>query len=239
MIELAGMPQPPDSSGSMALPQASRSDDSAFAGKREAMVAEQIVARGVRDAKVLSAMREVPRHLFVPAGLVNEAYHDCPVPIGHGQTISQPFIVAFMSEALKLVGGETVLEVGAGCGYQSAVLSRIAARVFGIEIVEALAADTRPRLARLGYENVEIRSGDGYLGWAEHAPFDAIMLNAAAPHVPEPLVAQLKEGGRMILPVGDYAQELVMVTRRGATYERRTVLDVRFVPKTGAIRGPA
>jgi len=200
------------------------------------MVASQIVVRGVRDAKTLAAMRSVPRHLFVPPELTRSAYDDRPLPIGHGQTISQPYIVAFMTEALGLKGGETVLEVGAGSGYQSAVLSRIAAKVFGIEIVEPLATEAKQRMARLGYKNVEIRAGDGYAGWPEHAPFDAILVAAAAPRVPEPLKRQLKDGGRLILPVGDQVQELRIVTRRGATFEERNVLAVRFVPMTGEIR---
>jgi protein-L-isoaspartate(D-aspartate) O-methyltransferase len=236
MIRFVAMPLLPDSSEPVASIQAVLPEDAALLRAREAMVAVQIVARGVRDAKTLEAMRQVPRHLFVPPSLVKEAYEDHPLPIGHGQTISQPYIVAFMTEALGLKGGETVLEVGAGSGYQSAVLSRIAARVFGIEIVEALAREGKERLARLGYSNVEIRAGDGYLGWPEHAPFDAIMVTAAAPRVPEPLKRQLKDGGRLVLPVGDYAQELRIVTRRGPAFHERDVMGVRFVPMTGAIR---
>lgn len=226
----------PDSMEPPARQEIARSEEAAFARARDAMVASQIVARGVRDPKTLAAMREVPRHLFVPPASRHEAYFDHPLPIGHGQTISQPYIVAFMTEALGLKGGETVLEVGAGSGYQSAILSRIAARVFGIEIVEPLAQEARTRLKTLGYSTVEIRAGDGYLGWPEHAPFDAILVAAAAPRVPEPLKAQLKDGGRLILPVGDYVQELKIVTRRGATFEERNVLGVRFVPMTGEIR---
>ncbi|MBK5257475.1 MAG: protein-L-isoaspartate(D-aspartate) O-methyltransferase [Vicinamibacteria bacterium] len=200
------------------------------------MVASQIITRGVRDPKTLAAMRAVPRHLFVPARLAGEAHADRPLPIGYGQTISQPYIVAFMTEALGLKGGETVLEVGAGSGYQSAVLSRIAARVFGIEIVEPLAREAKERVASLGYTNVEIRAGDGYAGWPEHAPFDAILVAAAAPRVPESLKQQLKDGGRLILPLGEHIQELKIVTRRGATFEERSLLAVQFVPMTGEIR---
>ena len=203
---------------------------------REAMVAGQIEQRGVRDARTLAAMRKVPRHLFVPLALVGQAYDDHPLPIGHEQTISQPYIVAFMTEALGLHGGENVLEVGTGSGYQAAVLAEIAARVYTIEIVAPLAEEARERLKRLGYRNVEVRAGDGYLGWPEKAPFDAIMVTAAAPRIPEPLKQQLKEGGRLVIPVGEAYQELIVVTRKGATYAEDRVLPVRFVPMTGKVR---
>jgi protein-L-isoaspartate(D-aspartate) O-methyltransferase len=203
---------------------------------RERMVADQIAARGVRDPRVLAALRKVPRHLFVPEAAAGAAYDDHPLPIGHGQTISQPYIVAFMTEALGLRGGETVLEVGTGSGYQAAVLAEIAARVYSIEIVDALAAEARERLRRLGYATVEVRAGDGYAGWPEAAPFDAIMVTAAAPRIPEPLKQQLRDGGRLVLPVGDEYQELIVVTRRGASFEERRVLPVRFVPMTGKVR---
>ncbi|HXK10802.1 MAG TPA: protein-L-isoaspartate(D-aspartate) O-methyltransferase [Vicinamibacteria bacterium] len=211
-------------------------EDDGFAQAREEMVSSQIAARGVRDPPTLAAMRRVARHLFVPPGVAGQAYEDHPLPIGHGQTISQPYIVAFMTEALGLRGGETVLEVGTGSGYQAAVLAGIASRVYTIEIVEPLARDAAALLKRLGYTNVEVRAGDGYLGWPEAAPFDAIMVTAAAPHVPEPLKRQLKEGGRLILPVGDEWQELVVVTRRGDRFEEKRVLPVRFVPMTGKVR---
>ena len=203
---------------------------------REAMVAEQLASRGVRDAKTLAAVRKVPRHLFVPPSSQREAYDDHPLPIGHGQTISQPYIVGFMTEALGLRGGETVLEVGTGSGYQAAVLSEIAGKVYTIEIVPALAEEARGRLLRLGYANVEVRAGDGYLGWPEAAPFDAITVTAAAPRVPQPLKEQLRDGGRLILPVGEEYQELIVVTRRGTAFEERRVLPVRFVPMTGKVR---
>ena len=207
-----------------------------LARAREAMVASQIVARGVRDPLTLAALRKVPRHMFVPAASAAQAYEDHPLPIGHGQTISQPYVVAFMTEALNLRGGESVLEVGTGCGYQAAVLAEIAARVHTIEIVEALAVEAAARLKRLGYANVSVRAGDGYQGWPEAAPFDAIVVTAAAPHVPEPLRQQLRDGGRLIVPVGDEWQELVLVTRHGERFEEQRVLPVRFVPMTGKVR---
>jgi len=215
-----------------ALPATSGGPDRA----REAMVAAQIEQRGVRDARTLAAMRTVPRHLFVPPALQAEAYADHPLPIGHDQTISQPYIVAFMTEALGLRGGETVLEVGTGSGYQAAVLAEIAARVYTIEIVAPLAEEARERLKRLGYRNVEVRAGDGYAGWPEKAPFDAVMVTAAAPRVPEPLKQQLKDGGRLVIPVGDESQELVVLTRTGTAYVEDRVLPVRFVPMTGKVR---
>jgi protein-L-isoaspartate(D-aspartate) O-methyltransferase len=211
-------------------------DEASFSRSREAMVAEQIAARGVRDEKTLAAMRKVPRHLFVPREVQRDAYADSPLPIGHGQTISQPYIVAYMTEALRLRGGETVLEVGTGSGYQAAVLAEIAAQVYTIEIVTPLAESARETLRRLGYDRVSVRAGDGYAGWPEKAPFDAIMVTAAAPRVPEPLKAQLKDGGRLILPVGDDVQELLVVTRRGEKFEESRVLGVRFVPMTGKVR---
>ena len=211
-------------------------DDAGLQRARERMVVDQIQARGVRDPRVLQAMRSVPRHLFVPPALVADAYADHPLPIGSEQTISQPYIVAFMTDALGLQGGQKVLEIGTGSGYQAAVLSGIVARVFTIEIVEPLAAQAKERLARLGYTNVHARAGDGYLGWPEEAPFDAIMVTAAAPRIPEPLKEQLKDGGRLVIPVGDVEQELILLTKRGARFEERRVLPVRFVPMTGKVR---
>ena len=211
-------------------------DEAALARARASMVSEQIEARGVRDAATLAAMRKVARHLFVPADVVQHAYADHPLPIGHDQTISQPYIVGFMTEALKLKGGETVLEVGTGSGYQAAVLAEIAARVYSIEIVAPLAEEAKERLQRLGYGHVHVRAGDGYAGWPEASPFDAIMITAAAPRIPEPLKQQLKDGGRLIVPVGDASQELVVVTRNGDRFEEKKVLPVRFVPMTGKVR---
>jgi len=220
----------------LACSTAPDTEDQAFARAREAMVASQIAARGVRDEPTLRAMRKVPRHLFVPPELRAQAYDDHPLPIGHGQTISQPYIVAFMTEAAGLRGGESVLEIGTGSGYQAAVLSEIAARVHTIEIVAPLAEASAALLKRLGYASVSVRAGDGYQGWPEAAPFDAILVTAAAPRIPEPLKQQLKDGGRIVLPLGDDWQELVVVTRKGERFEEKRVLPVRFVPMTGKVR---
>ena len=203
---------------------------------REAMVRDQIEARGIRDAKTLAALRKVPRHEMVPAAVAAQAYQDRPLPIGHEQTISQPYIVAFMTEALALRGGEKVLEVGTGSGYQAAVLAEIASEVYTIEIVAPLAERARADLARLGYRKVHVRAGDGYKGWPEAAPFQAIVVTAAAPRVPAPLLAQLADGGRLVIPVGEDEQSLRVITRTGARFDEQTVLPVRFVPMTGEIR---
>ena len=215
---------------------AATSDEAAFARARERMVLDQIEARGIHDPPTLAALRKVHRHLFVPPDVRSEAYDDHPLPIGHGQTISQPYIVAFMTEALGLHGGETVLEVGTGSGYQAAVLAEIAAHVYSIEIVPALAQESAGRLADLGYRNVQVKAGDGYRGWPEAAPFDGILVTAAAPRIPEPLKAQLKDGGRLVIPVGEGDQELVVISRHGDRFEQRRVLPVRFVPMTGEVR---
>ncbi len=201
------------------------------------MVAEQIEARGVSDTRVLAAMRTVPRHLFVPADLQDAAYADAPLPIGYGQTISQPYIVAFMTEALGLKPGDKVLEVGTGSGYQAAVLAEILSNVFTVEIIAPLAAQAAERLARLGYGTIGTKQADGYYGWKEEAPFDAIIVTAASGHVPPPLVAQLAPGGRIIIPVGGVydVQTLVLVTKDpDGRLSIRELLPVRFVPLTGA-----
>lgn len=188
---------------------------------------------GVSDERVLAAMRQVPRHEFVPARWQDEAYADTPLPIGHGQTISQPFIVAFMTEKLAPQPDEAVLEIGTGSGYQAAVLARLVRHVFTIEIVEPLAREAEERLGRLGVRNVTVRHGDGYQGWPEQAPFDAIIVTCAPDDIPEPLVDQLREGGRMIIPVGDRTQELYLLEKREGRIRRQAVLPVRFVPMTG------
>ena len=204
------------------------------AAARKAMVEEQIAGRGVRHAEVLSAMREVPRHELVPAEHRRAAYEDSPLPIGHGQTISQPYIVAFMTEQLDPKRTDRVLEIGTGSGYQAAVLSPLVQAVYTIEIVEPLAKRAETDLARLGFKNVHVRAGDGYKGWPEQAPFDAVIVTCAPDHVPEPLVQQLKEGGRMIIPVGnkDGVQELYVLEKRAGEVRRKAVLPVRFVPMT-------
>jgi protein-L-isoaspartate(D-aspartate) O-methyltransferase len=210
-----------------------------FAAQRSAMVRDQLKmpGRDIRCPRVLAAMERVPRHEFVPAGLRARAYGDHPLPIGQGQTISQPFIVAFMTEALAPRETDRVLEIGTGSGYQAAVLGELVADVFTIEIVPELARESAATLQRLGYQNVHVRHGDGYLGWPEHAPFDAIMVTCAPEAVPDPLVEQLKEGGRLIIPVGPaHNQQLVILEKKDGRVERRQVLPVRFVPMTGKAR---
>jgi protein-L-isoaspartate(D-aspartate) O-methyltransferase len=211
---------------------ASAQDESAAARRR--MVDDQIAARGVRDTAVLRAVRTVPRHRFVPDSLRGRAYDDRPLPIGLGQTISQPYVVAYMTEQLALTPGSRVLEVGTGSGYQAAVLAEIAREVFTIEIVPELGRSAEARLRALGYGRVHVRIGDGYAGWPAAAPFDAIIVTAAADVVPPPLVAQLKPGGRMVLPVGPENGDQVLVLLRksadGGGTVTRVLLPVRFVP---------
>jgi protein-L-isoaspartate(D-aspartate) O-methyltransferase len=210
-----------------------RAGDPEFEGERERMVEEQIAARGLRDPRVLAALREVPRHEFVPPEERSHAYADRPLPIGAGQTISQPYIVAVMTELLELSGDEKVLEIGTGSGYQAAVLARLAREVYTIEIVPELATRAEADLRRLGFASVQVRQGDGYRGWPEQAPFDAILVTAAPEHVPQPLVDQLAVGGRLVLPVGDVFQDLVLVTRDARGVRQERLLGVRFVPMTG------
>lgn len=202
--------------------------------KRYEMVEKQIIARGVSDARVLKAMNSIPREKFVPARYAPQAYEDYPLSIGHGQTISQPFIVAYMTEVLHLDGTEKVLEIGTGSGYQAAVLSECAAQVYSIEIVEPLCWHARDLLDSLNYQNVQVRCGDGYQGWPEEAPFDAIIVTAAPPDVPQKLVEQLANNGRMVIPVGRFMQDLVLIAKdeKGRVAEKK-LLAVRFVPMTG------
>jgi protein-L-isoaspartate(D-aspartate) O-methyltransferase len=203
--------------------------------ERLAMVATQIERRGVTDPGVLAAMRRVPRHLFVSADAAPLAYDDRPLPIGHNQTISQPYVVALMTELAAIKPGARVLEVGTGSGYQAAVLAEMGADVYSIEIVEPLAREAGERLARLGYA-VHVRAGDGYRGWPEAAPFDAILITAAPPRVPEPLRQQLRVGGRLVVPVGVGWQRLVVVTRTAGGFEEKPMIPVRFVPMTGEVQ---
>jgi len=200
------------------------------------MVETQLVARGVRDPRVLAAMREVPRHLFVDPSQRPRAYEDHPLPIAGNQTISQPYIVALMTELAEITPGEKVLEIGTGSGYQSAVLSRLAAEVYSIEIVPELARESAQRLKSLGYTNVTVREGDGYRGWPESAPFDAIIVTAAPDRIPQPLLDQLAPGGRMVIPVGDFFQELKVLTKeKNGRITEKDIIPVRFVPMTGEI----
>jgi protein-L-isoaspartate(D-aspartate) O-methyltransferase len=207
--------------------------EESFAIAREQMVSRQIAARGVRDARVLVTLREVPRHRFVPSSEQPYAYEDGPLPIGHGQTISQPYIVALMTELARPAVTDRVLEIGTGSGYQAAVLARLVSHVYTIEIVAPLARAAETRLRELGYRNVTVRAGDGYLGWPESAPFDIIMVTAAPDHIPQPLLAQLKPDGRMVVPLGPAAtvQELRLI-EKDASGELRTtaVTPVKFVP---------
>ncbi len=197
---------------------------------REAMVKRQIEARGITDDAVLKAMRSIPRHLFVPRYYRKYSYSDSPLPIGEGQTISQPYIVALMTELLGLTGDEKVLEIGTGSGYQAAILAEITDSVFSIEIVEPLANRSRALLDSLGYKNVIVRYGDGYAGWEEEAPFAAIIVTAAPPEIPQALIEQLAEGGRMVVPVGTVWQELVLIEKVAGELIEHSVAPVRFVP---------
>jgi len=209
--------------------------------ERASMVSRQIAARAVKDPNVLKAMRTVPRHAFVPSNMKRHAYADTPLPIGLDQTISQPYIVAFMTEALRLDPNSVVFEVGTGSGYQAAVCAEICREVYTIEIVEELAKSAKARLKELGYPNVFVKAGDAFFGWPDHAPFDAIIGTAAAGRVPEPLLEQLKPGGRMILPEGSPwgYQYLVLITKdKKGKLHRQKIMPVRFVPMTGEVQKP-
>ena len=198
------------------------------------MVDEQLAVRDIEDRRVLAVMTTVPRHRFVPAAVRGEAYDDRPLPIGSGQTISQPYIVALMTQLVKAGGGKRALDVGTGSGYQAAVLAELVDHVYGIEILCPLADRSRELLNTLGYDNVTVRCGDGYRGWPEHAPFDVIIVAAAPEEIPQALIDQLAPGGRLVIPVGGARQDLTLVTRdEDGTIHRTSVLPVRFVPMTG------
>lgn len=211
-------------------PEARSVSDADRVAERTRMVERQLAARDIRDPLVLAAMQKVPRHRFVPDAYASLAYQDHPLPIGHEQTISQPYTVASMTQAIGLRGGETVLEIGTGSGYQAAVLAEIAGTVYTIEILEPLARRARATLAELGYTNIRTRTGDGYFGWPEAGPFDAIVVTAAPDHIPPPLLDQLAIGGCLVIPVGTYPQTLVLVRRTEEGYERTDVAPVVFVP---------
>ena len=210
-----------------------------FEGARERMVRTQLLDRGVHDPRVLGAMRKVPRHLFVEPALVNRAYDDDPLPIGAKQTISQPYIVGYMLQALKLTGAERVLEIGTGSAYQTALLAELCANVFSVEKLRELAVQARARLDELRYYNVAIHMGDGTLGWSEHAPYDAIVVAAGAPKVPEPLAQQLAPGGKLIIPIGDHQSQTLKLTARTPTGLEETDLGgCRFVKLLGRYGWP-
>lgn len=216
----------------------SEDDNNIDVEKRWDMIEKQIISRGIQDPRLIQAMIKIPRHKFVPANLREYAYGDNPIPIGMDQTISQPYIVALMTELLKLKEGEKVLEVGTGSGYQTAILAEMGCEVFTIEIVESLVEKAKQVLESLGYKKIHYKSGDGYSGWPEHAPFDAIIVTAAPDHIPQPLIEQLKVNGRMVIPVGDLYQELILIKKREKRVEMKTVTPVRFVPMTGEAQKP-
>jgi protein-L-isoaspartate(D-aspartate) O-methyltransferase len=228
----AATPSPAGTAG--AAPTLNVADES-LARARHQMVETQIESRGVSDPAVLAAMETVPRHLFVPSDWLDEAYADHPLPIGYGQTISQPYVVAWMTELLALKPGARVLEIGTGSGYQAAILGQMGMEVYTMEIVEPLATQATARLAGMGYENITVRHADGYYGWPEHAPFDGIIVTCAPDHIPPPLVAQLKDGGRMVLPVGPPGgyQSLWLVEKQGEEVHTSNLGGVAFVPLTG------
>jgi len=203
--------------------------------QRERMVSQQIEARGVKDPQVLQSMRTVPRHLFVPENFRDSAYHDSPLPIGDGQTISQPYIVALMTELLEVGPGAKVLEIGTGSGYQAAVLAAMGVEVYSIEILPRLCEHAASTLTELGYTTAHVQCGDGYGGWPDEAPFDGIIVTAAPDRIPDPLLDQLAVGANMVIPVGDFYQELKVITRTADGFEERSVIPVRFVPMTGEI----
>ncbi len=208
-------------------------DNNIYTERRWEMVETQIISRGIQDSKLIHAMLRIPRHRFVPENLRNLAYSDNPLPIGLEQTISQPYIVALMTELLKLNHGGRVLEVGTGSGYQAAILAEIGCEVYTIEILDPVSETAQQILKSLGYQNIHFRIGDGYKGWQEYAPFDAISVTAAPDHIPQSLIEQLKIGGRMVIPVGALYQELLLIKKKENGVDMKTVTPVRFVPMTG------
>lgn len=210
---------------------ADSSNEEEYTKKREFMVKTQIESRGIKDVQVLNAMRKVKRHLFVPEAYRDEAYDDTPLPIGEGQTISQPYIVALMTESLQLDRSKKVLEIGTGSGYQAAILAEICKEVYTIEIFDVLGKRAKKTLSDIGYQNIHVKIGDGYQGWIEHSPFDAIIVTCAPSHIPQPLKDQLAEGGKMVIPVGEsFAQELVLLTKIDGQLKQHRIIPVRFVP---------
>jgi len=202
---------------------------------RERMVKNQLIARGIKDERILRVMDKIPRHLFIENALYGEAYNDHPVPIGEKQTISQPYIVALMTEALELKGDEKTLEIGTGSGYQTAILAELSSRVYTIERIKSLLGNARKLLSQLGYDTILFKAFDGTLGWKEYAPFDAIIVTAGAPHLAKPLIDQLADNGRMIIPVGDrYSQELIKIVRKGKEFKQKSLGGCRFVNLIGA-----
>lgn len=211
----------------------SQSLEDSMLHERENMVATQVEKRGVKDQRVLDALLTVPRHEFVPSEYRGSAYGDHPLPIGYGQTISQPYIVGLMTELAEIDTTDIILEIGTGSGYQAAVLSQLAGQVYSIEIIDTLAGKATATLERLGYNNVTVRSGDGFRGWPEHAPFDVILVTCAPAEVPRPLIEQLADGGRLVIPVGEQSQELKLYVKSDSSLTEKSVIPVRFVPMTG------
>ncbi len=220
------------------FPAVSARSEDVYTQKRKQMIKHDIKGRGIKDKRVIDAMAKIPRHLFVPAFYKDKAYGDYPLPIGEGQTISQPYVVALMTEALNLKPDDRVLEIGTGSGYQAAVLAEIVKEVYTIEIRQRLAEEAEKRLKELGYKNIKVKHADGYFGWQEYAPFDAIIITASANHIPPPLIKQLKEGGRLIIPLGRtvYFQTLTLVTKKKEDLELKQMGGVSFVPMIGEAR---
>jgi protein-L-isoaspartate(D-aspartate) O-methyltransferase len=204
-----------------------------YSSERQKMVEEQIIKRGITDAKLISFLLKVPRHKFVPEEYREHSYYDGPLPIGGGQTISQPYIVALMTELLDLNKNDKVLEIGTGCGYQTAILAEYGCDVYTIEIVKSLSINAQRLIERLGYVNIKFRVGDGYEGWQEYAPFDAIIVTASPHNLPQPLVDQLKEGGRMVIPIEEDHQDLCLITKEQGKMVQKKITPVQFVPMTG------